>query len=739
MMVRVRSMMTRWLAPVVGVLALVGSVAGSTPLFDLVENEYQDGFKGATGYLPRFHPTRLSPAETTLARVGIYATKPDPSNISLEFPDDYAANIVCYGRGFDPRGPYAQPPMAPYLIPGNVSVIAFGDAHIAGGGMYIATAPAGFNDTVTGAPNTNPSVGPVITPENKTGIYEVGIRDGKCYQLRLVSGGPTNAGFNAGPHPEFGDFGANISGMTWHDDKLYVNDFSGGPEGAGSGPGFAGGRLHQVDPVTGARVALIANLPAEADHQNNAIVFFKEKGKDEKGKDEKGKEQKGKEWLVFEQGTTTNSGTVDGEGLGDIPCYDIQLTDAGKAFFPFTMGYNRRQKNLPTGAPLQQADGVTVHGTLPCSGATMSIQLGVPINADGSNPSIRLTGFGFRNPYGMKIAPKQVPGIGGALLTTNNDVDVRGQRPLANGGDDIWPFEVNAGLGGVEVRNWGWPNQVNFFSTADPQFGLANNQQVATSTGVFTGNQARRDPNQPGQAIVGQQPIFVYIGELTGTFTRGGVPVPETVDVEFVPGISLSTVDISANGFDFSTSRRFGLLNDFFVAGFGNLEFPLGSAPTALVGKDIRRYHIEVSKDGAYIGTVMHVFAKNKRQPGGWPNLNTGGFLGPLDLAFDRSGSTMYLADFGGFFTIDSGAVGGFRCDPSPCANGAATYGGATLRSQYFIGLEQAAGTSLIWSFKAVNGGVQDAKIKSPGPGRSFTAQPRRPGSAPAILADRRS
>src|SRR5437773_1776118 len=229
MMVRVRRIMMRWIAPVFGALALVGSVAGSTPLFDLVENEYQDGFKGATGYLPRFHPTRLSPAETTLARVGIYATKPDPSNISLEFPDDYAANIVCYGGGF-----------------------------------------------------------------------------------------------NAGPHPEFGDLGANISGMTWHDDKLYVNDFSGGPEGAGSGPGFAGGRLHQVDPVTGARVALIANLPAEADHQNNAIVFFKEKGKEEKGKK---KEEKVKEWLVFEQGTTTNSGTVDGEGLGDIPCYDIQLTD----------------------------------------------------------------------------------------------------------------------------------------------------------------------------------------------------------------------------------------------------------------------------------------------------------------------------------------------------------------------------------------------------------------------------
>jgi hypothetical protein len=727
MIARVRTMKTQWLVPVFGALALVGAVAGDAtdPTFDIVENQYQDGFKGATGYLPVFHPTPLTAAEATAARVAVYSTKPDPSNISLEFPGDYQANIVCYGRGFDPRGPYAQPPQAPYLIPGNVAVIAFGDDHIAGGGMYIATSPAGFNDTVglEGQPqNLRPSVGPIITAENKTGIYEVGIRDGKCYQLRLVSGGPSNAGSNAGPHPEFGNFGANIDGMTWHDGQLYVNDFSGGPEGAGSGPNFAGGRLHKVDPVTGARVALIANLPAEADHQNNAIVFFKGNGT---------------EWLIFEQGTTTNSGTVDGEGLGDIPCYDIQLTNAGKAFFPFTTGYNRRQKNLPTGAPLQQPDGVTVHGTLPCSGATMAIDANVPIAADGSNPSIRLTGFGFRNPYGMKIVPKNVPGIGGALLTSNNDVDVRGQRPLANGGDDFWPFEVDAGLGDVPVRNWGWPNQVNFFSTADPQFGLANNRQVAASTSVFTGNQSRRDPNQPGQAIAGQQPIFVYLGELTGTFTRGGVPVPEDVDVEFVPGISLSTVDISANGFDFSTSKRFGLVNNFFAAGFGNLEFPLGSAPTALVGKDIRRYSVEVTENGAYVGTVMHVFAKNKRQPGGWPNLNTGGFLGPLDLAFDPSGKTMYLADFGAFFTIDSGAVGGFRCDGAACANGAVTYGGATPRSNYFITLEQAAGTSLIWSFNAVNGGVQEESLKSPSQTRPFVAKPKRPGSAPVVMGQR--
>src|SRR5262245_32700555 len=215
MMARLRTITTHWLFPVLGALALVGTVTGdvTNSPFDIVENQYQDGFKGATGYLPVFHPTGLSAAEVTAARVAIYSKTPDPLNISLEFPDAYQANIACFGRGFDPRGPYAQPPVAPYLIPGNVSVIAFGDAHIPGGGMYIATSPAGFNDTVgTGQQqNLNPAAGPIVTPENKTGIYEVGIQDGRCTQLRLVSGGPSNAGSNAGPHPEFGDFGANIA------------------------------------------------------------------------------------------------------------------------------------------------------------------------------------------------------------------------------------------------------------------------------------------------------------------------------------------------------------------------------------------------------------------------------------------------------------------------------------------------------------------------------------------------
>jgi hypothetical protein len=692
----------RGLALVAAISTAAGLVTSSTAALppnvstnnDDNEAVYRDGYNGAAGYLPFFHPTPLTAAEATQARRSLYPTsggmKPDPSNVVLEFPDKFNLRIACYGRGLDPRGPYAQPPQAPYLLPGNVAVMTFGTPVIAGGGLYIATSPQGFNDTVNGPQNLDPAAGPVVTAENTAGVYEVGFTGGTCSRIRTVSGGQSKAGFNDGPHPEFGDFGSNIDGLGFNDGFLYVDDFTGGPEGAHSGPTFSGGRVHRVNPRTGERVALVANLPSEGDHQNDAFVFFREGGKD---------------WIEFEQGTTTNSGTVDGEDMGDIPCFDIELTPAGERFFPFTMGYKRTVKNLPGGAPLVDGSvgpngGHIIHGTLPCSGSTLAIRADSSVNADGSNSTIRLTGFGFRNPFGMVIAPKDVPGVGGELVLTNNDVDVRGQRPMANALDDVWPFEAN----GRPTRNWGWPNQINFSASADPQFGLGNNA-LAADAGAFTGNQSRRGPTQPAQAIVGQAAIFNYLEDPTGHLLREGDIVPELIDAEFVPGISLATVDISADGIDVSRSRSFGgveLLHNFFFAGFGNLEFPLGSVPAARVGKDVRRLSVEVTATGAYVGTVQKVFAHNKRQPGGWPNLNTGGFLGPLDLKFSPSGRSMWVVDFGGFFTKDSGVVGGFRCEPAPgdCSNGAKQFAGSAVTgAQYGIAIEQGAGTSLLWHF----------------------------------------
>jgi hypothetical protein len=129
MMARLQTMTRQWLFPVLGALALVGTVMGDATdsPFDIVENQYQDGFKGATGYLPVFHPTPLTAAETTSARVAIYRTTPDPANVSLEFPGPTSEHRVLRAR-LRSAGPYAQPPQPPYLIPGNIAVIAFGDA-----------------------------------------------------------------------------------------------------------------------------------------------------------------------------------------------------------------------------------------------------------------------------------------------------------------------------------------------------------------------------------------------------------------------------------------------------------------------------------------------------------------------------------------------------------------------------------------------------------------------------------
>jgi hypothetical protein len=194
------------LGPLGSALAVIASDAGGSTSNDDNAGVYQDGYQGAAGYLPIFHPTPLSDAEATQARKSLYPATggmlPSPDNLVLEFPDQYQATVACYGRGLDPRGPYAQPPAAPFLLPGNVAAMTFGPAEVPRGGLYIATSPTGFNDTVHGQQNLDPARGPIVTAENITGIYEVGLGDdGKCNTLRLVSGGPARAGSNGGPRP----------------------------------------------------------------------------------------------------------------------------------------------------------------------------------------------------------------------------------------------------------------------------------------------------------------------------------------------------------------------------------------------------------------------------------------------------------------------------------------------------------------------------------------------------------
>src|ERR1700674_3127834 len=73
------------LGPLTSALAVVASDPGASTANDDNAAVYQDGYKGAAGHLPVFHPTALTAAEATTARTGIYATRPDPMNLVLEF------------------------------------------------------------------------------------------------------------------------------------------------------------------------------------------------------------------------------------------------------------------------------------------------------------------------------------------------------------------------------------------------------------------------------------------------------------------------------------------------------------------------------------------------------------------------------------------------------------------------------------------------------------------------------
>jgi len=227
---------------------------------------------------------------------------------------------------------------------------------------------------------------------------------------------------------------------------------------------------------------------------------------------------------------------------------------------------------------------------------------------------------------------KDVPGVGGELVLTNNDVDVRGQRPLANGSDDVWPFEAN----GVP-RATGLAESNHFFSSADRN--SVGKQSVSRRRWVYTGNQAKRAANQPARrssarrqsSITWKTPPVTSSVKATSCLKRS---IPSSC--RYFPGYRRHLRD----GIDVSRNKAFGgaeLLHNFFFAGFGNLEFPLGSVPAGWLA----RRTAAQSRDDEH-RCVRRDRAEGFRHKQGpawrWPNLNTGGFLGPLDS------SSRYLA-----------------------------------------------------------------------------------------------
>jgi len=292
-------------------------------------------------------------------------------------------------------------------------------------------------------------------------------------------------------------------------------------------------------------------------------------------------------YIYFGQGTATNSSVVGPDnasfgwlsrkpGFHDIPCKDIQLN-----------GVNYPSDNVLTENP----DDTTLTGPYSAFGKSVSpgqvIKGAVPctgaimrIPLEGGEPE--MVAWGLRNPYGLAFSKD------GKLFITENGFDDRGSRPVWGAGDVLW--EIQTGMW------YGWPD----FSEGKP---IQNDEEFKVPGKAKVKPVLQKYPNDP------PKPTAIF------------------------------GVHSSSNGFDFSTSNKFGFVGEAFVAQFGDMAPTVGDVVTPVGFKIVR---VDVTTG------VIRDFAVNKGRkngPASW--LGTGGLERPLSVQFDPSGETMYVVDFG--------------------------------------------------------------------------------------------
>ncbi len=297
------------------------------------------------------------------------------------------------------------------------------------------------------------------------------------------------------------------NGVTFYRDHFFISE----------GGELEGGKILKIDKAGNAEV-LIDDLPSFGDHHTNGPVV-----------------RDG--FVYFGQGTATNSGVVglDNADFGwlyrfkdfhDIPCKDIVVN---------SLQY--RTKNVLTEDPDDIAvtspfsafntavdSNQVIKGALPCTGAVMR----VPVEGG----DLELVAWGFRNPYGMAVAPN------GEIYVTGNSYDVRGSRPVWGTGDLLWKLEKG--------RWYGWPD--------------------------YNGNKKITNIKVPGKdkpaAVMAKFP--------------GEPPHP----------VANFGVHSSSNGISFSTNEKFGFEEQAFVAQFGDMAPGVGKVLSP-VGYRVVRVDVE--------------------------------------------------------------------------------------------------------------------------------------------------
>jgi glucose/arabinose dehydrogenase len=321
--------------------------------------------------------------------------------------------------------------------------------------------------------------------------------------------------------------------------RMIVSDSRQGIRGA-LGPKNSS-RILQVDPGTGAITELVTGLPT-GDHPTEQVTVHEG-------------------YIFWSQGSATNSGVVghdNGAKVGggpdlntqhEIPCQDVILSgnnfDSGDGHK--TGGYLPHGVAGTKGQVVKAFDGATQPGM--CTGAILRTKL------DGVH-TVEPVSWGYRNPFGIRFAPKEHP-LEGALFISENGEDERGARPTNNA-----PDRLQMTRGGLDYH--GWPDRFGF---------LDSSQAVFTPTG---------GPGDDNPAAVGKPVLPLLL-----------VPPQQPV-----APLALEPADVAVVGHDFVPPAFAGggnpgnrvKVGDSLVSREGDFGFsPSNGTPD--IGHDIEKVH----------------------------------------------------------------------------------------------------------------------------------------------------
>jgi hypothetical protein len=442
----------------------------------------------------------------------------------------------------------------------------------------------------------------VATSTDQIWVSEAGVTPGATPKVKRI-----DAGGHVTTILDGAALGSRFMGpltdVTFQDGWLWVTHRQAGVNGWAVG---AISRFQPDDP-TGTFTTVLTNLPSAGDHYTEEVVF------DRTGRG------------YFAQGSATNSGVVGPDNwiitqwlqqaptFHDFPAKAIVLNGASfETPVPFPLDPSASKITAPfmpfgsgpvapgTVVPAAPRDGIVAG-----NGAVYSFDAGAS-NAAGT---LRLEGWGFRNPYGIGLDPFNA----GVLFATNNGADTRGvagetgipideedikiveSRPIDEDFDDLFAVRI----GGAE-EFFGWPDFVH-----DEESGAVRPVTDAEFCGELE--------HCPG---------FI----LDGSFRS-------TLHVE--PAVTELGYHTSANKFDVATSQQFKHEGDLFVAETGS--FIPSTGATEFTGYKVVRVdrsgHVSdfITNTGTTVATIFDPTGFNK----------------PIDVKF--MGDAMLVVDFGVF------------------------------------------------------------------------------------------